>query len=453
MDDSHADQKTNISNGGRESMTLQGKRIALGVCGGIAAYKAADLASKLTQAGAHVDAILTEHAAQFVTPLTFSALTQRPVYANLWEPSGEAAARHIEIGRAADLLVVAPATANTIARLAHGLADDMLTTVALACPAPLLLVPAMESHMYEHPATQANLRLLAERGATILPPERGRLASGATGVGRFPETPTIHAEIRRLLGQTGDLAGVRVVVTAGGTREPLDPVRYIGNRSSGLMGVALAESARDRGADVTLITAAMSVPVPAGVRVVQVETTQQLRDAVRAALGKTDVLVMAAAVADYRVAEPKSHKIKKGSADENADGSLTLRLVANPDILAELAELPEAARVMRVGFAAETADLERNAAAKLARKHLDLLVANDVSKTGSGFGTSTNEVSLFHPNGQIEHLALLPKSEVADAIWDRIAPLLRARNVTTETPEGSGHASVKERSVSPTTGK
>jgi phosphopantothenoylcysteine decarboxylase/phosphopantothenate--cysteine ligase len=416
---------------------LTGKRIALGVCGGIAAYKAADLASKLTQAGALVDAILTEHAASFVTPLSFSALTQRPVYSDLWEPSGEAAARHIELGRAADLLVVAPATANSLARLALGLADDMLTTVALACPAPLLLVPAMESHMYAHPATQANLKLLAERGATIVPPEHGRLASGAIGMGRFPETPTILAAIRRLLGRDGDLAGVRVVVTAGGTREPIDPVRFIGNRSSGLMGVALAEAARDRGAELTLIAAAMSVAAPAGIELRQVETTHQLRDAVRAALDQTDVLVMAAAVADYRAAEAKTHKIKKGSADENADGSLTLRLVPNPDILAELAALPEAERVVRVGFAAETADLEHNAAAKLARKRLDLLVANDVSKPGSGFGTATNEVAFFHRDGQSERLALLPKSEVADAIWDRVVPLLKSRRLAAETAASS----------------
>jgi phosphopantothenoylcysteine decarboxylase/phosphopantothenate--cysteine ligase len=415
---------------------LRGKRIVFGVCGGIAAYKAADVVSKLTQAGALVDVILTEHAAQFITPLTLSALSQRPVYSDLWEPTGEAAARHIELGRGADLLVVAPATANTIARLAYGLADDMLTTVALSCPAPLLLIPAMESHMYEHPATQASLRLLAERGATILPPETGHLASGAVGVGRFPETPTILAAIRRLLGRHGDLAGRRVVVTAGGTREPIDPVRYVGNRSSGRMGVALAEEARDRGAEVILIAGAMSVAPPPGIETRQVETTLELRDAVHAAIRGADALVMAAAVADYGVAHPSAQKIKKGSAAEDADGSLTLHLAPNPDILAELAALPEARDLIRVGFAAETADLERNAARKLAKKRLDLLVANDVSKPGSGFGMPTNEVAIFHKDGRIERLALLPKTEVAAAIWDRIVPLLnRSQNLNAEDAE------------------
>ncbi|HEY7974331.1 MAG TPA: bifunctional phosphopantothenoylcysteine decarboxylase/phosphopantothenate--cysteine ligase CoaBC, partial [Ktedonobacterales bacterium] len=314
---------------------LDGKRIVVGVCGGIAAYKVADLVSKLRQTGALVDVVLSEHAEQFVSALTFSALSQRPVYTTLWEPTGAAAARHIELGRGADLLLIAPATANTIAWLAHGLADDMLATIALATTAPLLIAPAMESLMFQHPATQAHLRLLAERGATIIPPERGRLASGEVGQGRLPETPALLAYIRRTLGRaTGDLAGRRVVVTAGGTREPIDPVRYIGNHSSGLMGFALAEEARDRGAETLVIAGAVTAPIPLGVEVVRVETTLELRDATLAAIVDADALVMAAAVADYRVERPATHKIKKGSADENSDGSLTLRLTPNPDILA-----------------------------------------------------------------------------------------------------------------------
>jgi phosphopantothenoylcysteine decarboxylase/phosphopantothenate--cysteine ligase len=405
---------------------IRDKRIIFGACGGIAAYKAADVVSKLQQAGALVDVVMTAHAREFVSALTFSALSQRPVYDDLWEPTGEAAARHIELGRNADLLVVAPATANTIARLAHGMADDMLTTVALTCPAPLLLVPAMESHMFEHPATQANLRLLGERGATILPPEMGRLASGAVGVGRFPETATILAQIRRLLGRNGDLAGRKVIVTAGGTREPIDPVRYIGNRSSGRMGCALAEEARDRGAEVVLITGAISVAPPTGVELIHIETATELRDAIYAALPGAAALVMAAAVADYRVAHPAKQKIKKGSAAEQPDGSLTLRLVPNPDILAELAA-EDGRALTRVGFAAETNDLAANAAKKLAKKRLALLVANDVTKQGSGFGVETNEVTLFHADGRMEPLALLPKTEVAAAIWDRVTPLLPVR--------------------------
>lgn len=405
---------------------LNGKRIVLGVCGGIAAYKAADLVSKLTQASAFVDVILTERAREFVSPLTFSSLSQRPVYSDLWEPTGEAAARHIELGRSADLLVIAPATANTLARLAHGLADDMLGAVALASSAPLLLVPAMESHMYEHPATQANLRLLLERGATVIPPEVGRLASGEVGVGRFPETAAILGHIRGLLGRSGDLAGRRVVVTAGGTREPIDPVRYVGNHSSGLMGFAIAEEARDRGAAVTLIVGAVSAPLPSGMEIVRVGTALEMRAAVFAAVQGAAALVMAAAVADYRVEHPAANKIKKGSTAENADGSITLRLVRNPDILAELAAEARADGLIRVGFAAETTDVERNASKKLAGKRLSLLVANDVSKAGSGFGTATNEVSILHADGLIEQLTLLPKAEVAAALWDRITPLLAA---------------------------
>ncbi|HZC76570.1 MAG TPA: bifunctional phosphopantothenoylcysteine decarboxylase/phosphopantothenate--cysteine ligase CoaBC, partial [Ktedonobacterales bacterium] len=353
---------------------LQGKRIVLGVCGGIAAYKAADLTSKLQQAGALVDVVLTERAAEFVRPLTFSALSHRPVYADLWEPTGEAAARHIELGTSADLLLIAPATANTIARLAHGLADDMLSAVALASPAPLLLAPAMEHHMYQHPATQANLRLLAERGATIIPPEVGHLASGEVGVGRFPETATILGHVRRLLGRGGELEGRHVVVTAGGSQEPIDPVRFIGNRSSGRMGFALAEEARDRGAEVLLITGAVSVAAPAGIELRHAHTALEMQAAVREAAAGADVLVMAAAIADYRVERPAAQKIKKGSAAENADGSLTLRLVRNPDILAELADMPGIQGLVRVGFAAETADLAANAASKLVQKRLDLLV-------------------------------------------------------------------------------
>lgn len=406
---------------------LHGKRIVVGVCGGIAAYKAADLVSKLAQAGAQVDVILTERATQFVTPLTFSALSQRPVYSDLWEPTGEAAARHIELGRAADALVIAPATANTLGRLAHGLADDMLCAVALASTAPLLLVPAMETHMYQHPATQANLRLLVERGAAVIPPETGRLASGEIGIGRFPETATILGYVHGLLGRSGELVGRRVVVTAGGTQEPIDPVRFVGNHSSGLMGFAIAEEARDRGASVMLIAGAVTAPIPAGLEVARVTTALQMREAVFEAVAGADALVMAAAVADYRVERPAANKIKKGSSAENPDGSITLRLVRNPDILADLAVEAREEGLIRVGFAAETTDLERNATRKLQDKRLNMLVANDVTREGSGFGTTTNEVTLFHADGRIEQLTLLPKTEVAAVLWDRITPLLRPR--------------------------
>jgi phosphopantothenoylcysteine decarboxylase / phosphopantothenate---cysteine ligase len=410
---------------------LTGKRIVIGICGGVAAYKVADLVSKLRQAGADVDVILTERAERFVSALTFSALSQRPVYSDLWEATGEAAARHIALGREADLLLIAPATANTIARLAHGMADDLLATVALATAAPLLLAPAMETHMWQHPATQANLRLLGERGATVISPESGRLASGESGVGRLPETPELLAWISQRLGRSGDLAGARVVVTAGGTREPIDPVRYIGNHSSGLMGFALAEEARDRGAEVVVIAGAVTASAPHGVTLRRVETAMELRDATLEAVRGATALVMAAAVADYRVERPATHKIKKGSADENPDGSLSLRLTPNPDILAELNALVtggDITQLIRVGFAAETTDVERNAATKLARKGLDLLVANDVTRPGSGFGSQTNEVTLLGADGGVERLPLLSKREVARAIWDRVANIRNARH-------------------------
>jgi phosphopantothenoylcysteine decarboxylase / phosphopantothenate---cysteine ligase len=410
-----------------ETTMVLGKRIILGVCGGIAAYKAADLTSKLQQAGALVDVILTAQAAEFIRPLTFSALSHRPVYTDLWEPSGRAAAHHIELGASADLLVVVPATANTIARLAHGLADDLLTTTALSSTAPLLIVPAMEQHMYQHPATQANLLLLAERGAVIIPPDAGHLASGEIGVGRLPETATLMASIQKLLGQHGDLADLRVVVTAGGTAEPIDPVRYIGNRSSGRMGFALAEEARNRGAAVTLIVGAVSVPLPEGMAIQRATTALAMRDAILAEIADADVLVMAAAVADYRTAQPAAQKIKKGSSAENPDGSLTLHLVRNPDILAELASDTSSGRLIRVGFAAETTDLHRQAIQKLTSKGLDLLIANDVSKEGSGFGTITNEVVIYSRDGGAEPLPLQPKAKVAEAIWDRIVKLLPGR--------------------------
>lgn len=406
---------------------MQDKHIVLGVCGGIAAYKAADLTSKLQQAGVLVDVVLTKHATEFVQPLTFSTLSHRPVYSHLWEPTGAAAAQHIALGQQADLLAIAPATANTIARLAHGLADDMLTTIALATTAPLLIVPAMEHHMYYHPATQANLRLLEQRGATILPPEEGHLASGAVGMGRFPETSTILAAIQAVLVQRSDLAGKRVVVTAGGTREAIDPVRFVGNRSSGLMGFALAEAAKARGAAVTLIVGSYNATPPAGIPLTPVESTREMRDAVLAACADADALIMAAAVADYTVAKPAAQKIKKGSAAENPDSSLTLHLIPNPDILKELAAIPAMRSLVRVGFAAETDHLAANAAKKLAAKDLDLLVANDVGRSDIGFQSLDNEVTLYARDGTVEALPLQSKRAVADAIWDRVAPLVQAR--------------------------
>ncbi len=411
---------------------LLNRHILVGICGGIASYKAVELVSQLQQAGALVDVIMTEHAEEFIRPLTFATMSHRPVYSNLWEASGQAAERHIALAEEAELLVIVPATATTIAKLAHGLVDNLLTTVALATRAPLLLAPAMYRDMYTHPATQANLALLRERGAEIVEPEVGRLASGAIGPGRLPETSVLVGAISMVLGRNGDLAGRRVVVTAGGTQEPIDPVRYVGNRSSGKMGYALATEARDRGAHVILISGPVALAAPYGVELRNVETAMQMRDAVHEAITDADVLVMSAAVADFRPASPAAQKIKKGSEGGHAfddQGGLPLHLVRNPDILGELAEKfhgqgAGTRRLIRVGFAAETEDLVANAQSKLIAKQLDLLVANDVSRADSGFGTDTNKVLIFRADGTVEDLPVMPKTGVAAAIWDRIVSLL-----------------------------
>jgi phosphopantothenoylcysteine decarboxylase / phosphopantothenate---cysteine ligase len=414
---------------------LLNKRILVGICGGIASYKAVDLVSHLQQAGAFVDVIMSERADEFVRPLTFASLSHRPVYSDLWEPSGQAAETHIALAEEADLLVVVPATANTIAKLAHGVADNMLTAVALATKAPLLLAPAMHQNMYTHPATQANMTLLRERGVFIVEPAIGRLASGEVGIGRLPDTSVLLGAIDVVLGRNGDLAGQRVVVTAGGTQEPIDPVRYVGNRSSGKMGYALAVEARDRGAHVILISSPVVLDVPYGVEVRRVETAIQMRDAVHDVVSDADVLVMSAAVADFRPAEVATQKIKKsgsGSQELDKQNGFFLGLIRNPDILEELADSVNrnasnersGRRLVRVGFAAETSDLLQNARAKLLAKRLDLLVANDVSRSDSGFGTETNKVLIFHANGTMEDLPVMPKTGVAAAIWDRIVSLL-----------------------------
>ncbi len=422
---------------------LQGARLVVGVTGGIAAYKAADLVSKLTQAGALVDVVLTARAQEFVTPLTFATLSQRPVWTDLWEPTGTAAARHIELAAEAQLVLVAPATANTIAKLAHGMADDMLTAIALATAAPLVIAPAMETHMLAHPATQANLALLRERGAHIVPSEEGRLASGMLGAGRLPETATLLGAARMVLGARGNLAGRHVVVTAGGTQEAIDPVRYIGNRSSGRQGFAIAEAARDRGAAVTLIAGATELATPYGVTRVDAPTAQAMRDAVFAACAGADVLVMSAAVADFTPETVAEQKIKKRAVAGGDGAGLVLRLKRTPDILGEMhAAADQFPGLIRVGFAAETQQLREAGLEKLTRKGLDLVVANDVSQPGSGFGSMTNTVTLFYKDGRVADLANMAKSEVAERIWDAVAEML-AQHEREKTRKDSARAGVK----------
>jgi phosphopantothenoylcysteine decarboxylase/phosphopantothenate--cysteine ligase len=404
---------------------LKDKHITLGVTGGVAAYKAVFLASRLTQAGAVVDVVMTEAATRFVAPLTFQAVTQRAVYTDLFEVmpgpgSNEVQIPHIALAKSADLLLIAPATGNTLAKLAHGLADNLLTNIALATPASLLIAPAMESDMWAHPATQANVATLVERGATLVGPAAGHLASGTQGVGRMSEPEEILEMARVMLGRGGDLAGWRVVVSAGGTREAIDPVRFISNHSSGKMGHALALAARDRGAQVTLVTASTFLPDPVGVETVHVESAVEMRDAVLSASDGAHALVMAAAVADYRPLEMAAQKIKK-TGDQ-----LALQLTRTSDILAEVAKLRESGHgpKVTVGFAAETQDLLDNAREKLQRKRLDLIAANDVTASDAGFSVDTNQVTLLSADGMVDALSLMSKEEVAHEIWDRVGQLV-----------------------------
>jgi phosphopantothenoylcysteine decarboxylase/phosphopantothenate--cysteine ligase len=398
---------------------FDGRRVLLGITGGIASYKAAWLARLLQQAGAEVDVVMTRSATEFVGPVTIEALTGRAVHTHLIAPGH--ALDHIKLARAAEAIVVAPTTADFLARAAHGHADDLLSACLLATRAPVLLVPAMNDRMWAHPQVRANAEQARRIGYRVLDPDDGNLAVGeGSGPGRMPEPETILAHVARLLDGGGALAGRRVVVTAGPTREPVDPVRYLTNHSSGKMGVAIAEAAWRRGAEVTLIAGPLQVPVPPGVAVTPVETTAEMADAVAAALPAADALVMAAAPADFRPAAPAARKMKRG------EGALTLALEPTPDILAGTRAARREGAVI-VGFALETNDVEANARRKLASKDLDLIVMNDATEPGAGFGVDTNRVSFLARDGALEALPLLPKRDVADAILDRVERLLVPR--------------------------
>jgi len=393
---------------------LADKHVVLGVTGSIACYKALDLASKLMQAGALVNTIMSYGATQFVTPLAFRSITHRAVVTDSFDPDSEYSVEHVALAQQADVIVVAPATVHCIAKLALGLADDALTTTIVAAKCPLVVAPAMDGNMYDHPATQANLATLQERGVVIAGPGTGRLASGLTGVGRLLETPELLGHISYAMGKNGDLAGKTVVVSAGGTMEPIDPVRVITNHSSGKMGYALAEAARDRGADVVLVTAPTSLPEPALMKVVQVRTAEQMWQAIQSHLKKADALIMAAAVADYRPTEAADQKIKK------ADDDLSISLAKTTDILKSAK-----GDFVRVGFAAESQNLVENAKAKVGSKQLDLIVANDITAEGSGFGSDTNKVTLIDRDLAVEELPLLSKYDVSNRILDRVKRLFR----------------------------
>lgn len=399
---------------------LQNKHILLGVTGSIAAYKAADLASKLTQAGALVDVLLTQAALQFVAPLTFQSVTGRRAYtdADLWGSQGHV--QHIGLGKQADLLMIAPATANTLAKLAHGIADNLLAVTALAAACPVIVAPAMDGGMYQHPATQANLETLKQRGVMLVGPAEGHLASGLRGVGRMVEIAELLGQARLVLGRSGALRARRIVVTAGGTQEPIDPVRVISNRSSGKQGFALAQAALDLGAAVTLISAPSHLPTPVGAQRVDVQTAQAMLEAVMAAIPQADALIMAAAVADFRPLRPASDKIKKEA------GIPQIHLEATPDILQAVAQHKALAGQPRItiGFAAESRSLLENARAKLLGKRLDLIVANDISASDAGFEVDTNRVTLLYADERIETLPLMSKEEVAAVVLGRLSELL-----------------------------
>ena len=395
--------------------SLSNKHIALGVSGSIACYKAVDFASRLVRLGADVDVLMTDAARRFISPLTFRSITHRPVVSSLFEPDSELSINHVAVAERADIAAIVPATANTLAKIALGFADDPVSATVLATAAPILAAPAMDANMFASPAVRANVRALRERGVYVAGPGEGRLASGLVGVGRLLEPAELVGHLRLLLGADGELAGRKIVITAGGTREPIDPVRAIANRSSGKMGYAVAEAARDRGAETVLVTSPTALDAPVGVEIVPVGSALSMRDALYAQAADADAVIMAAAVADWRAAEIAESKAKKGAAD-----SWTIDLVKNPDIIAGL----PSDSLIKVGFAAESEDLIANAQAKLISKDLRLIVANDITATDAGFATDDNRVIILDREGGELRLPLMSKYDVAARILDLITPML-----------------------------
>ena len=396
---------------------LNGKKIALGVTGGIAVYKAVDLVSRLRKQGAEVRVIMTEHAQQFVTPLTFKEISGNKVAVSMWDSNQEFNVEHISLANWADAFVVAPATANILAKMANGIADDLLSTTLLAAQAPIIVCPAMNTGMYQNPITQENIAKLEAHGVTVMPPAVGYLACGVSGPGRLPEPQQIVEFIDDFFAKKdGDMVGLKVLVTAAGTREPIDPVRFVGNRSSGKMGYAIAQAAAQRGAEVLLVTGPSALAIPANVKGVKVETTNEMLEAVMEAYGKMDVVIKAAAVADYRPRDVADQKIKK-----KTDDALTVVMDKNPDILKELGA--RKAHQVLVGFAAETQNLLDNAREKIVKKNLDMIVANDVTAAGAGFNTDTNIVKFLYPSGEVRSLEQMAKTEVANLLLDAVMEL------------------------------
>lgn len=398
---------------------LRGKKVVLGVTGGIAVYKAVDLVSKLRKAGAEVRVVMTKSATKFVNVITFKEISGNQVAFDMWNDNQEYNVEHIALAEWADVMVIAPATANIIAKAAHGIADDLLSTVILASKAPVVVCPAMNTEMFNKQVTQDNLLKLKDYGFTIMDPGIGVLACGTTGVGRLPETLEIVEFLKMFFSKrTGPLRGKKVLVTAAGTREAIDPVRFIGNRSSGKMGYCIAELASKYGAEVVLITGPSMEILPKNVKVVQVETTKEMLDAVLAEYDSSDIVIKAAAVADYRAAKVENQKIKK-----NNDDGLELKLVKNPDILKKLGSLKN--KQFLVGFAAETQNLIDNAKSKISKKNLDMIVANDVTLEGAGFNSDTNVVKFIFPDGEIKSLEKMSKKDVAKALFQTICDKMK----------------------------
>lgn len=400
---------------------LKGKKIVLGVTGGIAVYKAVDLVSRLRKQGCQVRVVMTEHAQQFVTPLTFKEISGNQVAVSMWSGNQEFNVEHIALANWADAFVVAPATANILAKMAYGLADDLLSTTLLAAQAPIIVCPAMNTGMYENPATQENIAKLEARGVTVMPPAVGKLACGTSGAGRLPEPQQIVEFISGFFARReGDLRGLKVLVTAAGTREPIDPVRFVGNRSSGKMGYAVAQMAAERGAEVLLVSGPSALAIPANVRAVKVETTNEMLEACLAAYGDMDIVIKAAAVADYRPHDVADQKIKK-----KTDDALTVVMDKNPDILKTLGGLKT--HQVLVGFAAETQNLLANAMEKVVKKNLDMIVANDVTAAGAGFNADTNIVKFLFADGEVRSLEQMPKVDVANCILDEALKIRKSR--------------------------
>ena len=398
---------------------MDSKTVVLGVTGGIAAYKSAELVSRLRKRGYTVHVIETKNATEFVTPLTFSTMSGQPCIVDTFDRPETWNVKHTALAQAADLFVVAPATANIIAKMAHGIADDMLSTTILATKAPILIAPAMNTGMWTAQATQDNMQILKSRGIHVIGPEGGKLACGDTGTGRMSEPCEIEQEIVQLLERPKDMQGLHVLITAGATREYLDPVRFITNESSGRMGFALAEAAMERGAEVTLVQGSTSVPQPAVTHSISVKTTQDLYDAVVSECSKADIVIQAAAPCDYRFEETYSQKMKKQSGEP-----VVLRMVENPDIAAEVGRRKQQGQTL-VGFAAETEKLTDHAMKKLEKKNLDLIVANDVTMPGAGFNTDTNIVTLI-TREEMEPIPKMSKSQLAFVILDKILKLRKS---------------------------